>query len=100
MQAGSYLLLAINDGYITLPSGLIIQWGTIAASSGSEAIRTCNFPKSFPSARVFAFAVGTGANNARDAYFYGYPITPWSTSNQVKFSTWAAQSYKCIAIGY
>ena len=33
MQAGSYLLLAINDGYITLPGNGLIHWGYVSSSS-------------------------------------------------------------------
>ena len=99
MLIGSYLHLVI-EGYVTLPDGLMIQWGTIEPSSGNEAIRTCNFPRSFSNVRIFAFAVGTGASSARDNYFYGFPVAPWSTSYQVKFSTWSSQRYQCIAIGY
>jgi hypothetical protein len=46
-----------TNGYITLPGGLIIQWGT-TSSIGFDTDTTINFPLSFPTACFSVVIVG------------------------------------------
>ena len=76
-----------------------MQWYHIAKTSGGAKISTASFPISFTSKTIFAFAVSEDCEESRDAYFYGYPISPITLKN-IKFSTWGAYGYLCFAVGY
>ena len=52
-----------DNGFQTLPSGLIIQWGTgVAAESGYNASLRCNYKKTFPN-KVFTVVLSSVDNS-------------------------------------
>ncbi len=71
-----------TNGYQKLPSGLIIQWGTITSTSDTE--ETFNFPITFPNA-VLALTVQVKNLNGSDLGAAGignpFSITSFSTSS-------------------
>lgn len=84
-----------NPGFITLPNGLIIQWGGGTFAAGSAT--TVNLPKTFPTNTLAVF--GSGANSSRCG------IEAWSASNsQINvlptLSTGGPYSGVWLAIGY
>lgn len=51
-----------DHGFQTLPSGLIIQWGTvIKVDSGYDAYLRCNYQKTFPN-KVFSVVISSVDN--------------------------------------
>ncbi len=49
------------NGYITLPGGLIIQWGFHTSTTGGED--TVTYPLTFPSATFSVVAIGNGVGS-------------------------------------
>ena len=94
VNPGSYIAA---NGYTKLPSGLIIQWGTV--SVGATSTTTVNFPISFPTA-CFSVTSTLSLNTL------GGQSPAWSTYilsasqfNAVNGST-GALSYYWMAIGH
>jgi len=86
-----------SNGYQKLPSGLIIQWGSISVPS--RVITAFSFPITFPNAclTVNLQASGTGSYNSD---LNGTSVTSVSTS---QFNVWLNSSswpMYYIAIGY
>lgn len=88
-----------TDGYITLPSGIVVQWKTREGISGSgEMSYTWTFTKDFTNACVWAFAVLV--NSARtDANYQGYLLS-LPTESSCTFGVWQSCAYLLFALGY
>ena len=57
-----YISSDSDNGFQTLPSGLIIQWGTaVALASGYNAYLRCNYRKTFPN-KVFTVVLSSVDN--------------------------------------
>lgn len=93
--AGSYAANLAANGYQKLPSGLIIQWGSVIIGTTGVAI---NFPVAFPnvllhvSGAPISSAVGGAGNPAfSSGSLTGTTAYPWGTG-----------SYTCrwLAVGY
>jgi hypothetical protein len=95
-----------GSGYQKLPSGLIIQWGTVGTSNGSV---TVTFPIAFPNA-VFASSgwdIAAGVWTSTNVSVYGsYNAT--RTNMSIREANWTGSTFNVngtgsvnwIAIGY
>jgi hypothetical protein len=86
-------LLGAN-GYQKLPSGLIIQWGSVAATGGSSGAVT--YPTPFPHALFAVVATIQTDNQAQHTFV----ITSKSLSNFTYYQTLSTAGYMWVAIGY
>lgn len=86
-----------SSGTVTLPSGLIIKWGSATSGAGTN---TVTYPTAFPTATVFATCIHTSAA------VYVWPITAKAAAsfNNVCYTTGgtptASIAYDWLAIGY
>jgi len=87
-----------TNGYVKLPGGLIMQWGTGSVSGGGSA--QINFPISFPTnvLNVVAIAGGTGSGGGQSDYFGIANLT--STKFNVYNGYDGGQNVYWQAIGY
>ena len=86
-----------TDGYVTLPGGVILQWGTFT-SPGSGGISTITFPTAFTTACFYAHASKVLPTNTggvdNDA------VLRSTTTSSASFSTQNNVLYQWQAIGY
>jgi hypothetical protein len=97
-----------TNGSTTLPSGIIIKWGSGTTAAGGS--QTVTFATAFPGGILTCYAtiaVSAGSNvnaeaNDRDVRIYGYNSTTLSVVTYVNNTarTRAAQPYTWFAIGY
>lgn len=94
---GSGVLSKTANGYLKLPSGLIIQWGSATTSASADVAVT--FPIAFPSAAASVSVIGTqgspcfaGQNSLTATGFNVNAYTPGSARN--------ATGVFWMAIGY
>lgn len=87
----------VSSKYITLPGGVIMQWGSFTISAGQTQSSTINFPISFPNA-IFSVQITT-QNSAPTNNAPSY--TTGGTSNFVAYrpGTTSNITYTYIAIG-
>ena len=83
----------VQDGYITLSNGVIIQWGRKSLTSGSGQTLTWNTP--FTTACYMALGVLSGSANANSNIAGG----TLGTSSWTSIDTGATGTYHWIAIG-
>lgn len=99
------LVQVIGNGYQKLPSGLILQWGSVSfnvgSAIGSNATATFTYPISFPNAALASFAtnaVGSGLEgnecttaidsaNASSLVVRAYRVAGTNNSGTEAFST-------------
>lgn len=92
--------LKAADGYTTLPSGIIIQWGD-TGSLNSATTTAVDFPMDFPNG-CFAVVVGIKGNSASSTTATGhcgsgnYGTTGFDLYNRTSI----ALSFTWVAIGY
>lgn len=88
----------LTNGYVKLPGGLIMQWGTGFVSGGGSA--QINFPISFPTnvLNVVATAGNTGSGGGQSDYFGIAYLT--STKFNVYNGYDGGQNVYWQAIGY
>ena len=94
------MLLSAISGYITLPSGVMIQWKRVTGS-GSWVNTTVTYPIAFSSKCLFAFAFAYSPGEAEhwDDYFgWPYDITLQNVSTQINFDK--EREYCMFALGY
>ena len=78
------------NGYQKLPSGLIIQWGTVTANASAS-----NLPIAFPNAAFSAVGIATSTVNLDNLCLGTF------TTTQISFTQFASNgTVKYIAIGY
>jgi hypothetical protein len=85
----------VSNGYQKLPSGLIIQWGSISAVNGANT--TATYPITFPAACFQAFA------NAKDTFGGTYRVSAhsWGLTSMLIANTYTgAIVTSWFAIGY
>ncbi|ERI13512.1 pyocin knob domain-containing protein [Brucella intermedia] len=92
----------VASGWIRLPSGLIIQWGTSVVSTSTSNLGVVPLNVSFPNSLYTYLTVNGdwGVSAARPQGFVGYP--PGSNINQIAFACGVASSsvrVNWIAIG-
>jgi hypothetical protein len=85
-------------GYQKLPSGLIVQWGTVTTSGSADT--AASFPLTFPTAaRSLQIAAISGASSGFATYntlaAAGFNAAGWTSS-----STRAAVACSYLAVGY
>lgn len=98
-----------GSGWQKLPSGLIMQWGTVSAASGASRIAAITYPIAFPSA-VYTL-IGTDSGGAcvpvglnrsslsgATAYIANFAFT-YSTTSATTASQSAAVTATWIAFG-
>jgi hypothetical protein len=87
------------SGYMTLPGGLIIQWGTTATVSvdGSRAV---TFPITFPTNCASVVAQQTIGTPGANVAVPGWVVSAKSTTGFTIVNDAAAQVFYWIAIGY
>ena len=94
-------LLSAN-GYVKLPSGIIMQWGSVTASSAANGTSTVvTFPITFPTGLTFASTVCNFAVLGSSLWFLTASTTTTMTlqrSNNGNTDTGTA--FKWFAIGY
>lgn len=93
----------IIDGYVTLPSGLIVKYGFSEKTQAGTAVegewRTVSFYPSFPTACIGVFANRIiGSTGAADDYI-GY-LDFAATKNGFKFRARKKDDMYWLAIGY
>lgn len=93
LSAADYVQSATASGYVKLPSGLILQWGSVSAAT------QITFPLAFPTACLFCIvnpnSSDTTSSNISANQFY---ISATTTTGATRGSTTFAAKY--IAIGY
>ena len=60
-----------SEGYLTLPSGIVIQWGNVYKTTGGDAWIDVTFLRAFSSA-VFAITTGLEDTKTSTSSGYGY----------------------------
>ena len=86
-----------TDGYVKLPGGVILQWGTITTTDDNDI--TITFPTAFPTACInVVFSMKTANNNNYGAFLYNYTTTTFTfnRSNNLDGTsvfTWQAIGY-------
>ena len=92
-------LLFGNDGYATLPSGIIVQWKYVDANdiSDGELWYKWTFAKPFTTQCGFAFAVRVDTDLMDGNYFGCLQSKPTKTS--ATLGLWGYLSYTMLAIG-
>jgi hypothetical protein len=97
--SASFAALFALPGYQTLPSGLLLQWGT-ASSNATGSGAAITFPYSFPTATLQVIASGAGPTLAAfstDTYTrFGFNLYGGNPNGQ----TYATVSARYLAIGY
>ena len=90
-----------NDGYLTLASGLMIEWGYFSqGSSSSSETMTVTFPKAFPSKCVFAYGEQvSNYDGGRDSDYRGFPVQALSKTT-FKFQRYDGRPQYWFALGY
>ena len=83
-----------SNGYCTLPSGLIIQWGRFTNSATPNSSGTITFPIPFPTACMHI--VGTSFGTSSGIPMFGTTTTTTSQS----FANIASMVTQWIAIGH
>jgi len=79
--------LAAANGYTRLPNGLLLQWGSQAASVNNATVATATFPATFSS--IYSVSV-TIANSGTTATAVAPVVNTVSTTNFTWKSTLAA----------
>lgn len=103
--AGAMVNSKATSGYTYLANGLIFQWGTGSAQSGSDVAsdaQTVVFPITFPNA-VFSVVCGQLASDNRDAIYQVYGITTSqfrAFANAMNTGGSGTITPRWIAIGY
>ncbi len=94
----AFEISSATPGYQILPSGLIIQWGTLGAVNGG-ASATVTFPVTFPSGQFFGSAtIGAPVDNATPA---GVGVNYVSTSQMIIRNLGTnTYTYLWLALGY
>lgn len=82
-----------SSGYQTLPNGLIIQWGTVAATTGGA---TFTFPSAFPHGCYVCLASNTAGASSAAVISTGTP----STSAVTVYSETGTVNATILAIGH
>lgn len=98
----------VANGYIRLPTGLIIQWGgghTVSTATIAWYSATISFPIAFPTACVCVYQTSTTAPAEVASNFVAVPSTgSWTTSSFTsrlrKLQTGGTFTSSYIAIGY
>lgn len=97
------LSLKSPNGYLQLPSGILIQWGTFNANGSTSGglPQIVSFPIPFPNAVVFLIGSPDGAITPNAEY----SVVDWTTSGKTTTSQFGmytnyAGVCKYIAIGY
>ncbi len=80
------------NGYVTLPGGLILQWGSFNAASGVTPVA---FPVPFPNAAFAGFATTRRTGNTGQGYDYVDNLTAagMSVTNDAPGAYWFAIGY-------
>ena len=97
------------EGYITLPDGVIIEWGLSPAgkyTGGEFDTRKIIFPKPMKYPAFWGFSSQIAGNN-RDNYYYGYLSTSKAAegtgtalaADYMCITAWNGYDYRWIAIG-
>lgn len=86
-----------TSGYDTLPSGLIIQWGTATSQAGEGVPSiTTNFPTAFPTACLSLVATKSNVTpNAEGDTSVAYNATQYGIRDRD-----GAYSYNWLAVGH
>lgn len=98
LAAGAGLAKSLTSpGYITLPGGLIVQWGNTSVQTGN-ASQDVNLPVAFPNAHLtciasYARSIGGASNNAGADPLSVTQIRLWNGAN-------GEQTIRWIALGY
>ena len=86
------------DGYITLPSGLIIQWRYFTKVGNYYHTINWPFTRVFKESCFWAFATAI-ANADKDEAYRGY-MREKPTATEINLTSWGANDYIAVAIGY
>lgn len=96
VRFGQFSSQLAETGYQRLPSGLILQWGTVA---GSEDVwGTRNFNIAFPNAALTIVASGSAGSFATDTDIQARVIS--ATQFQVQNNAYGSGTINWIAIGH
>ena len=98
-----------SEGYVTLPSGVVIEWGLSPAgryTGGEFDTRKIIFPKPMKYPAFWGFSSQIAGNN-RDSYYYGYLSTSKAAegtgtalaADYMCITAWNGYDYRWIAIG-
>ena len=98
-EEGEDWYISNNGGYVTLPSGLMIQWRSFSSAGSSDTILTWQFTKTFPNTCVWAFGVELRENDNKDEAYHGF-MASIPSATTAKFSWWNKIPMYCFAIGY
>ena len=90
--------LLVIDGYITLPSGLIIQWRYFTKVGNYYHTINWPFTRVFKESCFWAFATAI-ANADKDEAYRGY-MREKPTATEINLTSWGANDYIAVAIGY
>jgi len=86
-----------TDGYVKLPGGVIMQWGSIVCSAGTTTI---TFPIAFPNACFSVTASPYIAGNSGGVSSTVDAISSAPTTTSVVYSTTTGWSLYWMAVGY
>lgn len=99
LQGGFGLAKSLsNDGYITLPGGLIIQWGGLAASGGAVSV-SGTLPLTFPNARYATLALCVDQTGGTVSTVL-YATAATNTLSQIGLSIKDAGAYTSLSLRY
>lgn len=84
MFADEFVASLVANGYQKLPSGLIIQWGSVASSNAGAVVVT--LPVAFPNAGFQAFST------PKDTFNGNASAADIISISQLKVSTWVVSS--------
>jgi hypothetical protein len=99
VKDSDYTTSAVDNGYVTLPNGLIVQWGNTIVS-GNQTNKATSFPTAFPTAcfQVVATSVVTGASEG-DNWGLG-ASSPTATTYYLTNGNGSTRPFRFIAIGH
>lgn len=99
VKDSDYTTSAAANGYVTLPNGLIVQWGSTTVP-GNQTNKATSFPTAFPTAcfQVVATSVVSSAGEG-DNWGLG-SISPTATTYYLTNGNGNSRLFRFIAIGH
>jgi len=99
VKDSDYTTSAVSNGYVTLPNGLMVQWGSTTVS-GNQTNKATSFPTSFPTAcfQVIATSVVSSASEG-DNWGLG-STSPTTSTYYLTNGNGNSRLFRFIAIGH
>ena len=99
VKDSDYTTSAVSNGYVTLPNGLMVQWGSTFVP-GNQTNKATSFPTSFPTAcfQVIATSVVSSAGEG-DNWGLG-STSPTTSTYYLTNGNGSSRLFRFIAIGH